>query len=103
MKKFSRFSDWESQKYQANEESEPQKSSVDSNAKLLAEIADLEVERKSCIKNARDFEARILEIDIKLLRMEVDKNNMLVAREQLLAASQIAKGTRKEGRNYEQD
>lgn len=105
MKKFSKFNDWESQKYEAQSEVESvvPKSKLEANASLLAQIAEVDLKRKAAVKNRKDFEARILEIDGKLLRMEVDKNNLLDSRDQLTAASKIAKETRKEGKGYEQD
>jgi hypothetical protein len=97
--KMTKFSDWESRKFRANEEEkEAARAKVDSNAKLLAEIADLEGKRKGHLKNKQDFEARILEVDIKLLKLEVEKNNLNDTREQLVAAHEISKSSRKEGK-----
>jgi len=97
--KMTRFSDWEKMKYSANEEANADTSGA--NAELLAQIADLTNQRKAHIKNKQDFEAQILEIDIKLLKLEVDKNNLKEKRKQLAGASEIAKQKRTEGKNYE--
>jgi len=104
MEKFRKFSDWETNRFSANEEEQAAASSkVESNAKLLAQIADLEAKRKHHVKYKQDFEARILEVDIKLLKIEVEKNNLNDTREQLVAAHEISKTSRKEGKSYEQD
>jgi hypothetical protein len=100
--KMTKFSDWEKMKYSANEEAEAQEDTSGANAELLAQIADLTNKRKTHIKNKEDFEAQILEIDIKLLKLEVDKNNLKEKRKQLAGASEIAKNKRTEGKNYEQ-
>jgi len=98
--KMTRFSDWEKMKYSANEEADANTS--ESNSELLAQIADLTNKRKTHVKNKEDFEAQILEIDIKLLKLEVEKNNLKDKRKQIAGASEIAKQKRTEGKNYEQ-
>jgi hypothetical protein len=99
--KMTRFSDWEKTKYSANEKENASNTS-EANAELLAEIADLTNQRKSHIKNKEDFKAQILEIDIKLLKLEVEKNNLKDKRKQLAGAEEISKQKRTEGKNYEQ-
>ena len=97
MDKFTKFSDWEKTKYSSiKEEEKPTES--EANAALLAEIADLTAKRKTYVKYKEDFKAQILDIDIKLLKLEVEKNNLKEKRRQLEGAEKIAEDKRKEGK-----
>jgi len=98
MEKFTKFSEWEQAKYKAVQEEEKPTES-EANATLLAEIADLTAKRKHYVKYKEDFKAQILDIDIKLLKLEVEKNNLKEKRRQLEGAEKIADEKRKEGKS----
>jgi hypothetical protein len=103
MGQFTKFSDWEKTKYSANEEND-QKATTQENAELLAQIGDLVARRKDHIKRKDDFEAQILDIDIKLLRLDVEKNDLIEKRKHLSGAKEIAATRRVEGkRNDDKD
>ena len=103
MGKFTKFSDWEKTKYSAIKEEEKEATTPE-NAELLAQIGDLVAKRKAHIKSKDDFEAQILDIDIKLLKLDVEKNDLIEKRKHLTGAKQIAATKRVEGkRNDEKD
>jgi hypothetical protein len=101
MEKFTKFKDWESAKQNAVTE-EQEVPTSQSNAELLAQIADLTAKRKAHVKNSEDFEAQILEIEIKILKLEVDQNELKEKRKQLVGAKDIASKRRTEGKTNEQ-
>lgn len=96
MKQITKFKDWENTKYSVKEEQE--KPATENNAELLATLADLVAKRKVHIKNKEDFEAQILDIDIKLTKIEIEKNELQEKRKQLTGAKEIASIRRKEGK-----
>lgn len=101
MGQFTKFSDWEKQKYSGlQEETEQEPNTSEESAELLAQIADLVAQRKAHIKNKEDFEAQILEIDIKILKLEVEKNELKEKRKQLTGAKEIADKRRTEGKSH---
>ena len=102
MGNFIKFTDWEKTKYPSNiKEEEEQTSSSEHNAEILAQISELVARRKSHIKNKEDFEAQILEIDIKILKAELEINELKEKRKQLAGAKDIAANRRREGKNKE--
>jgi hypothetical protein len=103
MGKFTKFSDWEKTKYTAVEEEEQGKATTFENSELLAQIGDLVARRKAHIKNKNDFEAQILDIDIKLLKLDVEKNDLIEKRKHLAGAKEIAATRRVEGKRNDDD
>jgi len=102
MEKFVKFKDWESSKQAAIKEEAGGEPTSQSNAELLAQIADLTAQRKAHVKNSQDFEAQILEIEIKILKLEVDQNELKEKKKQLVGAKDIAAKRRTEGKTNEQ-
>jgi hypothetical protein len=101
MEKFVKFKNWEeSRSSQLKEEVE--KPTSQSNAELLAQIADLTAKRKGHVKNSEDFEAQILEIEIKILKLEVEQNELEEKKKQLIGAKEISSKRRIEGKTNEQ-
>ena len=98
MGQFTKFSEWEKSKYSANEE-EGQDAKSPGNAELIAKISDLVAERKAHIKNKEDFQAQILELDIKILKNELENRELAEKRKHLNDAKSLAENRRKEGRN----
>lgn len=104
MGKFTKFSDWEKTKYTAVQEDGQGEATTIENAELLAQIGDLVARRKAHIKSKDDFEAQILDIDIKLLKLDVEKNDLIEKRKHLTGAKEIAATRRVEGkRNDDKD
>jgi hypothetical protein len=99
MGKFTKFSDWEKTKYAVAENDESE--SPEGGSELMAKIADLVAKRKSHIKNKEDFEAQILEIDIKMLKLDLEKLDLQAKRKQLTGAKDIASKQRTEGKSYD--
>lgn len=101
MGNFIKFTDWEKSKYPMQEEQQEHTGSSEVNAEILAQIADLVAQRKSHIKNKEDFEAQILEIDIKILKAQLEINELKEKRKQIAGAKDIASNRRREGKNKE--
>jgi hypothetical protein len=104
MEKFTKFTDWEANKYKSVTEDAIEKpTESESNATLLAQISELVAKRKKYVKYKEDFKAQILDIDIKLLKLEVDKNNLREQRRQLEGASKINDERSKEAKTNTKD
>ena len=99
---FTKFSEWESQKYSKKIEEDASKVSKDSktpeNAALIAQLADVVKSRKEAIRNKDDFEAQILEIESKLIKLDIDKNDLTKKKADLMAARDISATERKEAK-----
>jgi hypothetical protein len=96
MGQFTKFSEWEKTKYSQNERQDVE--AAPGNAEIMAKIADLVSERKAHIKNKDDFQAQILEIEIKILKNELMNNELKEKRKHLMEAKALAESRRKEGR-----
>jgi hypothetical protein len=99
--KFVKFTEWEGQRFKKIEEDKvenPKSVENRKNAELLARLADVQRSRKDAIRDKNDFEAKILEIEGKLLKIELDKNDLLKKRLDLEEARNLSLTTRKEGK-----
>ena len=77
---------------------EEEKTLTDESAEIMAQLADLTSKRKTHIKNSDDFEAQVLEMDIKLLKLELEKIDIRGKRDQIVHAKKLAEARRKEGK-----
>jgi len=100
MGKFTKFSDWEKNRYSVAEDVDTQEN-PEGAAELMAKIADLTAKRKAHIKNKEDFEAQILEIEIKIMKIDLEKLDLIAKRKQLVGAKDIAAKQRTEGKSYD--
>ena len=102
MEKFTKFTDWESQKYKRNikEDSVNIKKESDrpENAALIAQLADVVKARKVAIREKDDFEAQILDIESKLIKLDIERNDLVKKKSDLVAARDIAATERKEAK-----
>lgn len=102
MGNFVKFNEWEKTKYTSVEED---KNSPDTTseevAELLAQISELTAERKTHIKNKNDFEAQIIDIDIKILKCQVEQCELKEKRKQLAGAKDISDKRKREGKNHD--
>jgi len=98
MEKFVKFSDWESKKYNSVKEDAKEVAKSPVNAELIANLADVSKQRKQAIRDKNDFQAQILEIESKLIKLEIEKNHLTQQKSDLIAAQQIASTSRKEGK-----
>jgi uncharacterized membrane protein YdbT with pleckstrin-like domain len=100
MTNFIKFSDWETNKYArpVQEDSDKSKEVESENSVLLANLADLVKARKQAIRDKDDFTAQILEIDIKLVKIEIERNDLTKKKNDLVQAQKIAEVSRKEGK-----
>lgn len=102
MGQFTKFAEWESQKYnkKVEEDSSEIKKESDKveNAALIAQLADVVKARKEAIRNKDDFEAQILEIDSKLIKLDIERNDLAKKKADLVAARDISATERKEAK-----
>jgi hypothetical protein len=102
MKKFIGFSDWEKSKYVKNEEVE-KKESETSSAQLIAELEELSVRRKKAVRDKDAYEAQILELDIRLKKLEIERSEIIRKQKDLSEARDIAKKNNTEGKSHDQE
>ena len=103
-----RFSDWEAKKYDAavKEDAEEIKTAAEpsANAGLIAQLADVEKARKEAVRNKESFQSQILEIEAKLIKIEIERNDLTKKKQDLEHAKTIALTTSKEGKtNVKED
>jgi hypothetical protein len=108
MKNFVRFSDWEktlkkeSTGSQIGSQIQEEKEEVLSNSKLISELNDLVDKRKKSLKASNTYEAQILEISIKLKKLEIEKVELLRKQKDLSEAMELSKKNNVEGRTQDQ-
>jgi hypothetical protein len=104
MEKFTKFADWESQKYNRKVEEDSTGTNKESeiktqeNAALIAQLADVVKARKEAIRNKDDFEAQILEIESKLIKLDIERNDLAKKKADLISARDISATERKEAK-----
>ena len=100
MRKMIKFNEWEQEKtVSVKEESDLTNQSNDMViADLIARLDELTMKRKRLIKNANNIEAQILEVDIKLIKLEMDKHNLETKRQQLQKAQELTQERNVEGK-----
>jgi hypothetical protein len=103
---FIKFKDWENAKHNSVEEDasgefidkETSSDKNTENAALIAQLNDVIMQRKQAIRDKHDYTAQILEIDAKLLKLAIEKNDLTKKKNDLEAAKEIAMINRKEGK-----
>ena len=103
-----RFSDWEAKKYDAavKEDAIETKAAAEpsANAGLIAQLADVEKARKEAVRNKESFQSQILDIEGKLIKLEIERNDLTKKKQDLEHAKTIALTTSKEGKtNVKED
>jgi hypothetical protein len=103
---FVKFKDWENAKHKPVEEDastevadkETASDKNTENSALIAQLNDVIMQRKQAIRDKQDYTAQILEIDAKLLKLAIEKNDLTKKKNDLEAAKEIAIVNRKEGK-----
>jgi len=104
MSKFVKFADWESSKYSVAEDKEKDVVEKEpSSAQLIAELEELTEKRKKAVREKDSYESQILELDIKLKKLEIERADILKKQKDLSEARDIAKKTKIEGRSHDQE
>lgn len=104
MSKFVKFADWESSKYAVAEDKEKQDAEKEpSSAQLISELEELTAKRKKAIREKDSYESQILELDIKLKKLEIDRADLLKKQKDLSEARELAKKKNIEGRSHDQE
>jgi hypothetical protein len=100
-----KFADWEKAKYSVKEdkEKETEESKEPSSAKLIAELEELTEKRKKALREKDSYEAQILELEIKLKKLDIEKSDLVKKQKDLSEAREIAKKTKIEGRSHDQE
>jgi len=102
MDKFVKFSDWEKSKYSVSEEKE-EVTKEPGSAQLIAELEELNSMRKKAVKQQDAYESQILEIAIKLKKLEIERQDLLKKQKDLSEARELSKKTKLEGRSHDQE
>jgi len=102
MKTFEKFKDWESKKYVVAEDKKEEKKDP-STAELISELEDLSARKKKAVKEQDSYESQILEIEIKLKKLEIERSELLKKQKDLSEARDIAKKKNIEGRSHDQE
>lgn len=103
MEKYINFSDWQAKKYTSSavqedtEETKPT-AAPSANAGLIAQLADIEKARKQAVRNKESFQSQILEIDGRLIKLEIERNDLSKKKQDLEHAKTIALTMSKEGK-----
>jgi hypothetical protein len=100
-----KFADLEKAKYSVKEdkEKETEESKEPSSAKLIAELEELTEKRKKALREKDSYEAQILELEIKLKKLDIEKSDLVKKQKDLSEAREIAKKTKIEGRSHDQE
>jgi hypothetical protein len=107
MEKFIKFSDWETKRFSSKVEEDSTKQQptenatkehASGNAELIAQLAQVTNDRKEAVRNKEDFQAQILDIEIKLLKLEIERNDLVKKKTDLEAAKQLSLTTNKEAK-----
>ncbi|NBO21769.1 hypothetical protein EBU94_00290 [bacterium] len=100
MKKMIKFNEWEQVKLGSFKEVTETDAGTDDTviADLIARLDELTMARKRLIKNANNIEAQILEVDIKLIKLEMEKHDLENKKKQLQKAQDISKERNVEGK-----
>lgn len=99
-----KFADWEKAKYSVQEDKEKNEEPKDpSSAQLIAELEELTARRKKAVREQDSYESQILELDIKLKKLEIERADILKKQKDLSEARDIAKKTKIEGRSHDQE
>ena len=105
MNRFVKFTDWEKTKYSVAEDAEKEKEPVEkdpSSAQLIAELEELTERRKKAVREKDSYESQILELDIKLKKLEIERADIIKKQKDLSEARDIAKKKNLEGRSHDQ-
>lgn len=104
MNKFVKFTDWEKTKYSVAEDKEKEVEAAEpSSAQLIAELEELTSKRKKAIREKDSYESQILELEIKLKKLEIERSDILKKQKDLSEARDIAKKKNIEGRSHDQE
>jgi hypothetical protein len=99
---FVKFADWESKKYKSVEEDAPNSSATSvqdgSNAALHARLADLSNVRRDSVRVKDDIKTQIIDLEIRLIKIDIEKNDILKKKADLESAYSINKKNSTEGK-----
>jgi hypothetical protein len=106
MSNFVKFTDWEKTKYEITENKEKAETKLEkepSTAQLIAELEDLIELRKKAVREKKSYDAQILELDIKLKKLDIEKAELVKKKQDLSEAKDIAKKKNIEGISHDQE
>jgi len=108
--KFVKFSDWESNKYKSVDEDGAQASSKaaaaegSNSAELHANLASLANTRREAVRVKDDIRVQIIDLEIRLMKLEIERNDILKKKAELESAHTINKKVSTEGKtNVKED
>jgi hypothetical protein len=95
---FTTFTDWKSAKTSIEETTSTEQASP-KNAEILSQIAELSGKRKEFVRNKKDLNVQILDVEIAILKLDLEKNQLMAKKADLEQAKALSLQTSKEGIN----
>ena len=95
---FTTFTDWKSAKTSIEETTSAEQTSP-KNAEILSQIAELSSKRKEFVRNKKDLNVQILDVEIAILKLDLEKNQLMAKKADLEQAKALSLQTSKEGIN----
>jgi len=100
---FVKFADWESNKYKPVEEDAPTSTDATpvetkSSAELHAQLANLSNIRRDSVRVKDDIKTQIIDLEIRLIKLDIEKNDILRKKAELESAHSINKKNSTEGK-----
>lgn len=106
-RKFIKFADWESKKYNTvteDSDADNTKKEAPENPELHTRLAQVTKVRREAIHAKDDIKVQILDIEAKIIKLDIEKNDLIKKKAELESAHAIHKKTSKEGKtNVKED
>jgi hypothetical protein len=95
---FTTFTDWKSAKTSIEETTSAEQTSP-KNAEILSQIAELSSKRKEFVRNKKDLNVQVLDVEIAILKLDLERNQLMAKKADLEQAKALSLQTSKEGIN----
>ena len=86
---FTTFTDWKSAKTSIEETTSAEQTSP-KNAEILSQIAELSSKRKEFVRNKKDLNVQILDVEIAILKLDLEKNQLMAKKADLEQAKALS-------------
>jgi hypothetical protein len=95
MARFTNFKDWKTQKPSLKEKDSQKGEPVPGNAELLALIEELSEKRNAASRANDGLGRQIYDLDIRVAKLEMQKNELLAKRKELESAKTISENKKR--------
>jgi hypothetical protein len=90
MAKFNTFKDWKENRGSLGEKKEEEAKTAPGNSELLALIEDLDAKRNEASRSNDGLGRQMYDIDIRVAKLEMQKNELLAKKKELQEAKNIS-------------